>query len=559
MKSVSSSGAKKKKRAVLDATKQARPAINPGPEQAQVSKNERLFHSPTGLLAHATSLPGRQDQILQLQRKFGNGYVQRLIANHDKLATPAVQRQDMVEHNPAGQQSPDPVQRDAAGNALVIEDPLVVSGDPKFYHRAERVNKKYAAHPPSAGWPFTAELKHLWAQGAYDDFADAVREFQYQNLGEKAADGILGPETGKAIQASSGSEAETGDPAVANEGPSSSTPKSETQPQPATGDLETAGSAALRERFREIQALLAGGTLSPDEQTAFAAEAELVKEALIDAITGESIQFDLAAFNNISVQVPANGKIVPLTVRAAYFIHKDLGVANVKSARKASNFSGIQKALKENGGISLMQTGKGKAMDSGFAIEYGKGTPADVRLFIQEAINSGAIEKYARSKKKITKAQSLGDLDAATLHDLTQQWIYDNGVGVDCSGFVVQTQVNAREKVRAELAGLGVSATDLPPEISSKVRNAKSFKSETAVGKPSDLRPGDAWVTPSGGHIRLVTGVRQTTRKGKAIIEFDTAESSGDSTSRERGQISKTNKTGGLDDWGRIKGSFHRL
>jgi hypothetical protein len=64
---------------------------------------------------------------------------------------------------------------------------------------------------------------------------------------------------------------------------------------------------------------------------------------------------------------------------------------------------------------------------------------------------------------------------------------------------------------------------------------------------------------PSGGHIRLVTGVRQTTRKGKAIIEFDTAESSGDSTSRERGQISKTNKTGGLDDWGRIKGSFHRL
>ena len=113
--------------------------------------------------------------------------------------------------------------------------------------------------------------------------------------------------------------------------------------------------------------------------------------------------------------------------------------------------------------------------------------------------------------------------------------------------------------MRAELAGLGVAESDLPPEISAKVRKAKSFKSETAVGKPFDLRPGDAWVTPSGGHIRIVTAVRQSTRKGKDIIEFDTAESSGDSTSREKGQISKTNKTGGLDDWGRIKGSFHRL
>jgi len=315
----------------------------------------------------------------------------------------------------------------------------------------------------------------------------------------------------------------------------------------------------LRDRYREIQTLLAQGTLSPDEQAAFEAEAELVKEALIDAITSESIKFDLDAFNNIQVEVPANGKIQSLTVRAAYFIHKVEGTKNVSKARKASKFSAIQKGLKKNGDISLMKNYKGKKMDSGFAIEYGKGTPADVRLFVQQAINSGAIKRYAISKKKLKANQALGDLDAATLLEVTQQWIYDNGVGVDCSGFVVQTQVNAGEKVRTELAGLGVTESELPPELSSKVRKAASFKDETAVSQPSDLRPGDAWVTPSGGHIRIVTDVSQTTRKGKDIIEFDTAESAGDSSSREKGQISKTKRTGGLDDWGRIKGTFHRL
>ena len=537
MRSVTRSGVKKKSQAPQNTSKLVKHSRKTGPDQAQELMPEPLPKSKSSLPTHATSLSVRQNQILQLQRKYGNVYVQRLMANHNQNSSHLLQR-----------------------NELVIEEPMVITGDPKFYKRAERVNKKYASHPPKAGWPYTDELKKLWSRGAFDDFADAVREFQWQNLGEKAADGILGPKTAKVLQAASGSEAETDDPAMGpEESQPASTPKSETKPKPSQDNLESAAGADLRERFRQIQTLLAQGTLSPDEQTAFEAEAELVKEALIDAITSESIQFDLEAFNNISVDVPAKGNEVSITVRAAYFIHTDTGEKNVTKARKASKFSGIKKALKKNGDISLMQTGKGKAMDSGFAVEYGKGTPEDVRLVVQEAINSGAIKRYAVSKNKMKSGQTLGDLNAVTLHEVTQQWIYDNGVGVDCSGFVVQTQVNAREKVRTELATLGVAESELPPEISSKVRNAKSFKKETAVGKPSELRPGDAWVTPSGGHIRIVTDVRQTTRKGKDIIEFDTAESSGGSASREKGQISKTRKTGGLDDWGRIKGSFHRL
>ena len=440
----------------------------------------------------------------------------------------------------------------------MFDEPMIINVDPKFYSRAERVNKKYASRPPKPGWPYTAELKKLWSQGAFEDFADVVREFQFQNFGEKAADGILGPKTARAMQSVPSAETEKDDPAEASEGPApASSPKSESKPKPSPDELATTDSGALKERYRQIQALLAQGTLSPDEQAAFEAEAELVKEALIDAITSESLKFDLNAFNNIQVEVPAGDKTQSLTVRAAYFIHS--GVTKVAKARKASKFSAIQKALKENGDISLMKNYKDKEMASGFAIEYGKGTPADVTLVIQEAINTGAIKRYAISKKKLKSGQSLGDLDAETLKEVTQQWIYDNGVGVDCSGFVVQTQYNAREKVRAELAGLGVDQSDLPPELSSKVRNAASYEKEAAVEKPSDLRPGDAWVLWGGSHIRIVTDVRQASRKGKDIIEFDTAESAGKGTVRHKGQIAGTKRTKGLDDWGSITGTFHRL
>jgi len=533
----------------------------------------RLTPSRSSLPNHHTARSLRQNQILQMQQLYGNVFVQRMLASDDPQSTlQLLDTKTGKSRLPQGRPASD-LQRDQAetssGNELVIEQPMVITGDPNFHKRAERLNKRYAKRPPQPGWPYTDELRSLWSSQAYDDFADTVREFQWQNIGEDSADGILGPNTAKALQGSSRTETETetDEPEVSSETPiSAAAPASGASQEQARNELASTEVADLRARYRQIQDLLAQGTLSPEEQAAFEAEAELVREALIDAITSESIKLDLEAFNNIKVDVPTGDKSVSITVRAAYFIHTDAGEENVRQARKKSKFSSIKKTLQENSNISLMKTGKGKEMHSGFAVEYGKATPDDLRLFIQEAINSGAIERYAKSKKKLSSGKTLGDLDANTLQEVTQQWIYDNGVGVDCSGFVVQTQVNAREKVRAEMASLGVSESDMPGEITSNVRNAKSFKKEASVSKPSELRPGDAWVTTSGGHIRILTDVKQVRRGDKDIIEFKTAESSfktaessGGAESREKGQIAKTRRTAGLDDWGRIKGSFHRL
>lgn len=327
-----------------------------------------------------------------------------------------------------------------------------------------------------------------------------------------------------------------------------------------TGDEPASSSVSeLRDRFRKIQGLLSEGTLSPDGQALLREEAERVQEALVDAITSESLVFDLNSFNDISINVPKGEESLQITVRAAYFIHSKAGAENVKQARWKSKFSKIKKALKKTGDMSLMETTKGKEMHSGLAVQYGKGTPEDVRRFVQEAVNNGTIERYAKSKKKLGSGKSLGDLGAEKLQKVAQQWIYDNGVGVDCSGFAVQTMFNARNRVREELGELGVAESDMPPELSSKVRGASNFRKETRVSNPSELRPGDAWVTPSGGHIRIVSDVKQVTRGDEEIIEFTTAESSGGAASREKGQIAKTKRTAGLDDWGRIKGSFHRM
>ncbi|MCA9972816.1 MAG: hypothetical protein KC425_21515, partial [Anaerolineales bacterium] len=485
------------------------------------------------LPAHISAHALRWNQLLHMQRESGNAAVQRML--HD-----AVQRAPL---------------------------------DTEFYARAERVNKRYAARPPHARWPYTETLQTLWSQQAFNDFADAVREFQRRTMGERAADGILGPRTGQAMTESQQTQTPAAETAVTAEESIAATllkalfdflfgaaePAADELPNLSEAEIAAMDVPALRSRYRQIQRVLGQENLPPDRRTAFEAEAERVIDALVDATTSESIQLDLDAFNKIAVDVPAHDKQVSITVRAAYFIHTDTGTANVADARKASGFASIQKTLKENGDDSQMQTGAGKTMNSGFAVEYGKGTPEDIHRVVQEAVHSGAIEKYARANGKLQAGQALGDLAAGTLQSVTQQWIYDNGIGVDCSGFVVQALANARQKVRAELAGLGVAASALPPEIGMRVRNAKSFKAETAVTKPADLRPGDIWVTPTGSHVRIVTRTRRTTLKDKENVEFDTAESSGGSASRETGQIPGTHKTASLDDWGAVKGTFRRM
>lgn len=79
---------------------------------------------------------------------------------------------------------------------------VLIEGDPNFYMRAMRRNQHYAMNPPQSGWPYSDLLSQLWQAGAFDDFADAVREYQVQHMGKslQEADGILGPQTTTAMQ-----------------------------------------------------------------------------------------------------------------------------------------------------------------------------------------------------------------------------------------------------------------------------------------------------------------------------------------------------------------------
>ncbi len=80
---------------------------------------------------------------------------------------------------------------------------IKITGDPKFYTRAERLNKHYSTKPPKPGWPYDENLRSLWSQNKYDDFTDAVRQHQ-ENMGfdEEQSDGILGPKTSSSFNSS---------------------------------------------------------------------------------------------------------------------------------------------------------------------------------------------------------------------------------------------------------------------------------------------------------------------------------------------------------------------
>jgi hypothetical protein len=113
-----------------------------------------------------------------------------------------------------------------------------------------------------------------------------------------------------------------------------------------------------------------------------------------------------------------------------------------------------------------------------------------------------------------------------------------------------------------------VAEPDRLPEVGHEERRAKSFKGGPAVTAPTELRPGDAWVVRDGKHIRIVIAVREAANaKGEDCIEFDTAESAGDSTKSIPGPVTQTWRTHSrerinpvTDDKGkRQPGSFHRI
>lgn len=78
---------------------------------------------------------------------------------------------------------------------------ITIYGDPEFYSRARRRNRYWANHPPQPGWPYTESLRRLWEEARYDEFAEAIREYQTDTMGQALddADGILGPNTARAL------------------------------------------------------------------------------------------------------------------------------------------------------------------------------------------------------------------------------------------------------------------------------------------------------------------------------------------------------------------------
>jgi hypothetical protein len=77
--------------------------------------------------------------------------------------------------------------------------PWIKSG---FYEKAQRVNEKYAAKPPKAGWPYLPEWRAMWAAGNHAEFADEVARYQFFGVPAPVnqVDGILGGNTVNAIK-----------------------------------------------------------------------------------------------------------------------------------------------------------------------------------------------------------------------------------------------------------------------------------------------------------------------------------------------------------------------
>jgi hypothetical protein len=175
----------------------------------------------------------------------------------------------------------------------------------------------------------------------------------------------------------------------------------------------------------------------------------------------------------------------------------------------------------------------------------GKATPDDVRAFVEEALEQGAIKAYAHATAPfsglfLTGKTELYDLPDDTLHDVIQTWITDKGVGVDCSGFVLQAAIAIREKIQAAYTekGLPIPA-EYQAAISHEERSAASFANGTARSHPTDITLGDAWVI-GNHHVRIVAS---TPFEVDGQIQFDADESYGDTDQTTVGPILHTWRT----------------
>jgi cell wall-associated NlpC family hydrolase len=307
-----------------------------------------------------------------------------------------------------------------------------------------------------------------------------------------------------------------------------------------------------------------------------------------DAVVSFSVLNTLDRFQNMPIDVvgsqpmppgfigPPPPRTVTVSVHAQYFINTETARNHYQAARRTARFSSIIRALEQREEMSLLE-GSGRRRSAGRAVELGKSTPEDIKKFVEEALAQDIIRDYAIRHRVIRANQQLVDLAPDDLQALIQRWMRETGVGVDCSGFVQQAAIEARELERGVISlvnmvrgALGLPPIPLPPEISREERRAASFANGPRVREPRDLRPGDAWVVTGGGHVRIVALVREVTLpSGATTIEFETAESSGGSTQPEPGPVQRTWQTHTLTRFQPITavghttpprgGSFHRI
>jgi hypothetical protein len=261
---------------------------------------------------------------------------------------------------------------------------------------------------------------------------------------------------------------------------------------------------------------------------------------------------------------PSNPVAVRVYVRAAYYISDGPMPGRFADARRQAHFDDIVAELRQSGEFSLLTGGHGRRRSPGQAVELGKSTPDDIRAFVEAALRRGIIHRFAVQRGDLDRSQQLTDLPPIDLQAVIQEWIFHTGVGVDCSGFVQQTAIRVREMERAQ------GETAVPPPIRAQDRGAAQFAREPEVDHPYQLRPGDVWVMAGGGHIRMVSAVRQiTTDAGEPAIEFETAESTGGARNARIGPVGRTWRTRSLraffpmpraSDGARPRGgSFHRI
>ena len=335
------------------------------------------------------------------------------------------------------------------------------------------------------------------------------------------------------------------------------------------------------------------------------ATAQALPRSVVDNIVSNRILAELDRFRFIPIEVTGlqpkdvwglGSLLLPTTktvhVHADYFINTDSAKEFYKSKRDPRgnlDFKAVVGAMQEESVIKSTSANVNRSV--GRAIELGKATPNEIKAFVEKAIEQGVIRKYAENLGVLSPEMNLVDMEESDLEIILQQWINEVGVGVDCSGFVLQVVNKAREDLikasgfwNEHFGGkLGLPFMQTPDAVTSEdweERSANSFKEYEDVKKPVKLRPGDVWLvnkksSGSWGHIRIVTDAREVEENGVKKIEFTTAESSGGSKKALPGPVDSTWRTFSLEVFNPIehqgsvyapdlkkdkttKGQFHR-